>query len=100
MIVYGGKNENGDLLNDVVILNLTSLSWVRPNIHGVDPGRRFSTFNLEFFMQFVSITIKKCLCLGVSSTGVLKSKKLFINSLLDDFFHIYLYKNTITIMFL
>jgi hypothetical protein len=41
MIVYGGKNENGDLLNDLVILNLTSLSWIRLKIHGVDPGGRF-----------------------------------------------------------
>ena len=78
MIVYGGKNENGDLLNDVVILNLTSLSWIRPKIHGIDPGGRFSTFNLEFFMPFVLITIMKCSCSGVSSTDVLKSKKLFI----------------------
>jgi len=53
MIIYGGKNEKDDFLNDVVILNLTSLTWIRLNIQGVDPGRRFSTFNLEFFMQYV-----------------------------------------------
>lgn len=99
MIIYGGKNEKGDLLNDVKILNLTSLMWIRPNIHGIDPGGRFSTFNLEFSMLFVLMKIMKCSCLGDSSIEVLKSKKLFINSLLDDFFHYYLYKNTITISF-
>lgn len=98
MIIYGGKNEKGDLLSDVMILNLTSLSWIRPIIHGVDPGGRFSTFNLEFFMQSVLMTVKKCLCLAVSSTGVLKLKKLFINFLLDDFF-IYLYIKILSLNF-
>jgi hypothetical protein len=72
MIIYGGKNENGDFLSDVMILNLTSLTWIRPNIHGVDPGGRFSNLILEFSMLYVSMIIMKCSCLVVSSTGVLK----------------------------
>ena len=40
MIIYGGKDVKGGLLNDVVILDMNAMNWIRPDIGGVIPGAR------------------------------------------------------------
>lgn len=40
MIIYGGKNETGSLLKDVMILDMGKLIWFTPKLSGIDPGAR------------------------------------------------------------
>jgi hypothetical protein len=37
IVIFGGDNEEDDYLNDVVLLNLETLTWERPDIRGLVP---------------------------------------------------------------
>ncbi len=40
MVIYGGKTDKGSLLNDIMVLDLGLLMWIRPVVDGVEPGAR------------------------------------------------------------
>ena len=40
MVIYGGKTDRGTLLNDIMVLDMSLLMWIRPVMEGVDPGAR------------------------------------------------------------
>ena len=40
LLVYGGENEHREYLSDVVILDLKSMHWTQPEVHGPQPRGR------------------------------------------------------------
>ncbi|KAL3471981.1 hypothetical protein BJX99DRAFT_12828 [Aspergillus californicus] len=40
LVVFGGENEHGEYLSDVVIFDITTSTWTQPDIHGSVPRGR------------------------------------------------------------
>jgi N-acetylneuraminic acid mutarotase len=53
MIMFGGVKQDGEALNDLYILDVASMHWIRPIIGGAIPSPRFqcSTYAHSFFNE-------------------------------------------------